>query len=50
MRHSAVPLILSFSRKGRRDVVACASGLPLPLWERAGVRGIDVSQINNSGY
>jgi len=36
---AASPLILSFSRRGRRDAVASASGLPLPLWERAGVRG-----------
>ena len=50
MRHSAVPLILSFSRKGRRNGVTSASELPLPLRERVGVRGVDVSQINDAGY
>ena len=41
MRQSALPLILSFSRKGRRDAVANASVLPLPLRERGGMRGFD---------
>jgi len=50
MRHLAFPLILSFSRKGRRNAVASATVLPLPLWERAGVRGLDVSRIRDSGY
>ena len=45
----AYPLILSFSRKGRRDAVANASVLPLPLRERVGVRGSDFSRISDSG-
>ncbi len=53
MRHFPYPLILSFSRKGRRD----ALNDPLPLRERVAagfagrrVRGCGVFPINGSGY
>jgi hypothetical protein len=49
MRYRHFPLILSFSRKGRRNAVASASVPPLPLRERAGVRGSDFSRISDSG-
>jgi hypothetical protein len=43
------PLILSFSREGRRDVVATGPDLlPLPLRERVGVRGLRLREDKDS--
>ena len=36
--------------QGEKDVVVSASVPPLPLRERAGLRGIDVLQICDSGF
>ncbi len=36
MRHPVSPLILSFSRKGRRDGAASKGGLPLPTASASG--------------